>query len=954
MRSPNYAELVLLFLCTATTICFAFNLHDSKVMRCIEEERQALLKFRQGLLHSPELSWGTYEEDCCKWEGIKCSNRTGHVVTLDLSHKHLSGEISSSILGLQHLTYLDLSDNSFPILPKFIGSLTKLQYLNLSINYFSGTIPPQLGNLSNLISLDIGWNYMIIEDHNLDWLSHLSSLRHLDMSIVNLSKVVNWPDKVSTLPSLLEDLSISNCELSMLVPRTLINANCSSPLSLLDLSSNQLNSSKFPCLFKYTNSLVHLDLHVNEIQGPIPKALGNMMALVHLDLSDNYLEGIIPKALGNMVALVHLDFSSNKLEGSIPKALGNMVALVHLDLSYNKLEGAIPNLSKLSLLRELHLSQNQLNGSLDNVLGKLSKLQFLDLSFNSLKGVIIETHLSNLSSLNHLALSYNSDLSLKFSPDWVPPFHLDYIGLRSCKLGPAFPPWIQTQKNFSWLDISDAGISDTIPNWFWDLSFSIKLLDISTNQIIGTIPFEWFLARFQGSYAIDLSYNRFNGQLPQLNSDSLVLKLSNNLFHRTMTFICESDGSLINLDLSNNLLSGELPKCWPNLSLLNLANNNLSGRIPESFGENCWKYSSFTSLHFQNNNFIGELPVSLMNCSSLRLIDFGENKLSGRIPAWIGTSLLQLMVLRLPSNEFVGSIPLNLCQLTSLQILDISHNSISGTIPRCIYNFTAMAQKQNLEARSLDYDFFTLMHFDLQYFEKECVNTKGRHLEYEKILDLVKVIDLSSNILDGQIPREVTSLLGLIGLNLSRNLLTGIIPQNIGDLERLESLDLSSNYISGIIPPSLATLSFLSYLNLSNNNLSGSVPTGTQLQGFNASSYAGNRDLCGSPLQKKCLEDEATQDPKIGSTHQEQANSHERLWFYTSIAVGFVFGFWGVCGTLVLKSSWRHAYFQFLERMGDRIFVTIAIFVTWPHCWRTSKLVATMKTFSREHANMLS
>jgi EIX receptor 1/2 len=104
MRNPNYAESVLLFLCTATTICFAFNLHDSEVMRCIEEERQALLKFRQGLLYSPELSWGTHEEDCCKWEGIKCSNGTGHVVILDLSHKHLSGEISSSLLGLQHLT----------------------------------------------------------------------------------------------------------------------------------------------------------------------------------------------------------------------------------------------------------------------------------------------------------------------------------------------------------------------------------------------------------------------------------------------------------------------------------------------------------------------------------------------------------------------------------------------------------------------------------------------------------------------------------------------------------------------------------------------------------------------------------------------------------------------------------------------------------------------------------
>jgi EIX receptor 1/2 len=111
------------------------------------------------------------------------------------------------------------------------------------------------------------YDHWLIEDRNLDWVFHLSSLRHLDMSRVSLSKVVNWPDKVSMLPSLLEDLRLTNCLLSMPVPPTFINANCSSPLSLLDLSSNQLYSSIFPWLFKHTNSLVHLDLRFNEIQG---------------------------------------------------------------------------------------------------------------------------------------------------------------------------------------------------------------------------------------------------------------------------------------------------------------------------------------------------------------------------------------------------------------------------------------------------------------------------------------------------------------------------------------------------------------------------------------------------------------------------------------------------------------------------------------------------------------
>jgi EIX receptor 1/2 len=922
MRGP-YAELLLLFgllLCDIkTTLCFSLNLRNSKI-RCIEEERQALFRFKQGLQDNYGMlsSWVRHEEDCCKWKGIGCNNRTGHVVKLDLRGKvpfaiveyWLSGEISSSLLGLQHLTYLDLSVNDFHILPNFIGSFTKLQYLNLSWNSFSGTIPPQLGNLSSLISLDLSWNkYGLIKDHNLDWLIHLSSLRYLDMSYMNLSKVVNWLDKLNMLPSL-SDLRLSYCELSMPVPPVLSNAiNSSSPLSFLDLSSNHLNSSVFPWLFKYCNSLVHLDL------------------------------------------------SHNEIEGLLPKAFENMVALVHINLSFNKLEGAIPDLTKLSLLRELHLSNNQLNESLDNVLGKLSKLQALDVSFNFFKGVVTEAQLSNLSSLKHLGLSFNS-LSLNFTSNWVPPFHLNSIGLSSCKLGPAFPQWLQTQKNFSRLDISNARISDTIPNWFWDLSSNIVLLNISNNQIVGTIPLQWFLTKYIGSYVIDLSQNRFSGPLPHLNSDALLLNLSNNLFQGTITFKYETNrSSLYYLDLSNNLLFGVLPEYLENMTTLislNFANNNLSGRIPESFGRICSKDNHVRSLHFQNNSFSGELPVALMNCSLLKVIDFGENKLFGRIPTWIGTSLKYLVALRLPSNMFVGSIPLELCQLTSLQILDLSNNNISGTIPRCLKNFTAMAQKDLGNSYFLRYPLAFLVNYDFAheylalsrypYIEHAFVNTKGLHLDYSKILGLVKVINLSSNRLKGEIPREITSLVELIGLNLSGNLLTGIIPLSIGDLKGLDSLDLSSNHLSSVIPTSLATLSFLGYLNLSNNNLSGKIPTSTQLQSFSAYSYAGNKDLCGLPLMKRCLGDETPHGPQIGNTHRE-GNIQEHLWFYASIAIGFIVGFWGVCATLVLKSSWRHAYFQFLDRMGDKLYFTIAI--------NMAKVLRNFKTHCKVEVGML-
>ncbi|KAE8055542.1 hypothetical protein FH972_012375 [Carpinus fangiana] len=877
MRGPFAHELVLLLLglliCSAATVGFALNLDNYSKARCPEKERQALLKFKQGLIdnHGMLSSWRSHEEDCCKWKGVKCSNRTGHVVKLDLQGRDfhvdfpdipvpldipviradipsraLSGEISSSILGLQYLTYLDLSFNNFSIIPEFIGSLTNLQYLNLSNTFISTTIPPQLGNLSSLISLDLsGNNYLKIKDHNLDWLFHLSSLRYLNMSGVNLRKAVNWLDKVALLPSLL-DLRLSDCKLSMPFSPVLVNASSSSPLSLLDLSSNHLNSSIFPRLFKYSNSLTVLDLHDNELEGSIPKALGNMATLVHLDLSSNNLEGLSQRSREYGSSCSHLDLSSNKLEGTIPqtlenlhnlqvldlsgnhlngslaKGLGNMVALVCLDLSSNKLEGAIPQtLENLQNLQVLALSGNHLNGSLTKGVGKLSKLQVLDVSSNFLEGDITEEHLSNLFSLKELDLSFNS-VSLKLSPNWVPPFHLNTIKLSSCKLGPAFPQWLQTQNNFSWLDMSDVGISNAIPNWFWDLSSNIKFLNLAHNQITGTIPRSWFLTRSTGILKMDLSYNRFNGPLPQFHYDSTVLNLSNNLFEGSITSICETSESGFMyanfmvwsyLDLSNNSLSGELPNCWGQMSLivLNLGNNNFSGRIPDDI---CG--SKLATLQLHNNNFIGELPKSMIACSSLRVLDLGENRLSGRIPAWMGTSLPKLAALLLPSNLFMGRIPLQLCHLTSLQILDFSHNRITGTIPQCLNNFTFMAKAQG--SNGVIYAFSSgssNMSFATVYIDKLFVTWKEKYVEY------------------------------------------------------------------------------------------------------------------------------TAQNPQTGSKHGEgniakHTNSHDHLWFYTSIALGFIVGFWGVCGSLLLKSSWRHAYFRYLERIGDWLYVTIAV--------RKAKLLRNFKT----------
>ncbi|KAH9677433.1 Timeless family protein [Citrus sinensis] len=153
--------------------------------------------------------------------------------------------------------------------------------------------------------------------------------------------------------------------------------------------------------------------------------------------------------------------------------------------------------------------------------------------------------------------------------------------------------------------------------------------------------------------------------------------------------------------------------------------------------------------------------------------------------------------------------------------------------------------------------------------------------------------------------------------------LTGQITPKIGQLKSLDFLDLSRNQFFGGISSSLSRLSRLSVMDLSYNNLSGKIPSGTQLQSFNALTYAGN-ELCGLPLPNKCPTEESAPGPgKDNANTLEEEDQFITLGFYVSLILGFFVGFWGFCGTLLVKSSWRHHYYNFLP-------VKVLVFLTMP------------------------
>ncbi|XP_050109735.1 receptor-like protein EIX1 isoform X1 [Malus sylvestris] len=941
-RVMRVGSLVSFLLCIAS---FTVSLCKGDLyVPCKEHERQALLLFKKDL-DDPSImlsSWGG-ASDCCNWIGVACDNLTGHVHELHLAGNYdqetgeehgLGGNVNPSLLNLKHLSYLNLSYNNFEGLqiPSFLGSLKGLRYLDLSYAGFNGTIPHQLGNLSSLRYLDLSHNFGSMVE-NLKWLSGLSLLKHLDMSFVDLTNASHWL-QANTLPSLLVELHLSSCELYH-IPSGIANLTS---LKVLYLHRNHFNST----IPKWLYGLGHLEflfLSQNAFHGEISSSLGNLTALVDLKLRSNQLEGEIPNSLGNLCKLTAIDLSSNNFWGRVSAIFESLSRcssgqIYYLDLLDNNFSGHLSNqLESFKNLRYLYLSNNSISGPVPVSLGNLSLLEELAIDNNSFEGVISEVHFTNLTRLINFFANENS-LTLKTSPDWLPPFQLSILTLSSLHLDPSeLPAWLKSQKHLSALNMSNTGISGTIPIWFWNIySNGAYFVDLSRNQLSGEVPnivsANWpKQQRFDPQVSgilIDLRSNQFNGSLPLVSSALSTLDLSNSSFSGTLShLLCDRSDvpkNLLVLHLGNNLLTGEIPDCrlhWPNLTVVNLEDNNLMGKIPSSIGD----LLSLRSLHLRNNKLSGELPVSLQNCEQLLLLDLGGNKFAGSFPIWFGQSLV---VLSLRSNQFHGAIPYKLCSLTNLQILDLAHNNISGTIPRCFQNLSSMANTFSSEGPTsiqfLDASFFGFGLFGESYTETAVFVTKGREVNYNTMLRLVASLDLSNNMLTGEIPEALTSLISLQTLNLSDNLLTGRIPSKIGDMRMLESLDLSVNQLCGEVSPSISNLTFLNYLNLSYNNLIGQIPKGTQLQSFDMSSYAGNK-LCGPPLEECHSTKEAM--PPVGDEKHGEGHLLEDGGFYLSLGLGFAFGFWIVLGSLLSNLPWSNALSQFQNIIVKKLYVVI-------------------------------
>ncbi len=755
----------------------------------------ALYKATDGPNWENNANWLT-EQDPSTWHGVSLHN--GRVTALVLAENNLSGTIPRELGQLADLEWLNLRWNELtgPI-PKELGQPTNLTQLSLELNELTGPIPSELGRLTRLTKLDLGWNELtgsIPKE-----LGRLTDLKELDLGLNQLTGPI--PSELVRLTNLTE-LDLARNELTGPIPKELGQLT---NLTRLRLYGNELTGTIPSELGQLTN-LTELDLENSQLTGPIPAELGQLTNLTELDLSVNRLTGPIPAELGQLTNLTRLILYGNQLTGGIPPELGRLTKLQNLSLTKNQFSGGIsPELGKLTNLHSLFLSDNPLNGTIPKELGQLINLDLLYLSRNKLTGEI-PPELGQLTNLTELALSWNS-------------------------LNGGIPPELGQLTNLRSLDLSVNSLNGPIPAELGQLT-RLKYLRLWVSGLIGEIPPE--LGQLTELETLDLSWNNnLTGPIPPELGKLSKLRV---------------------LDLDLNDLTGSIPRELGQLAgieSLDLSDNDLTGPIPSELGQ----ITYLTQLLLNSNDLTGPIPAELARLTNLELLWLGNNQFAGPIPPELG-QLTSLTELKLGGNELLGTIPPELGQLTSLTELKLGGNELLGTIPpelgqltnlRTLYLYGNEELTGPLPQSFLGLD---LRHFEFQGTQV-CIPATAEFQEWlEGIPDKIVTAECAFPERDAL----VALYNGADGPNWTNrtNWLStptlgewyGVTADADGHVTRL---DLQKNNLRGTIPHQLGQLTHLNTLNLASNAaLLGPVPVGLTRLSLDSLALDGTQ-LCAPP-----------------------------------------------------------------------------------------------------------
>lgn len=235
--------------------------------------------------------------------------KTGGWPGINLSNNDMPS-LPPEIAELTHLISLDLSRNQLTRLPPEITRLSKLNSLDLSGNELT-SVPPEIASLTSLTSLDLRFN-------------QLTSLPPEIAKLTNLTKLYLNGNDLTTLPPEIVKLT---------------------KLTELDLTYNEFRS--LPLAITELINLTYLAFEKPRtyILPNRPK-VGNRLTT-------------LPPEIARLTNLTHLYVGAVRLR-SLPLELTGLRHLIELDLSYNNLTSVPPEITRLTNLKFLDLSGNPL------------------------------------------------------------------------------------------------------------------------------------------------------------------------------------------------------------------------------------------------------------------------------------------------------------------------------------------------------------------------------------------------------------------------------------------------------------------------------------------------------------------------------------------------------------------------------------------------------------------
>ena len=400
------------------------------------------------------------------------------------------------------------------------------------------------------------------------------------------------------------------------------------------------------------------DGHVDQLKldgffldGPIPASIGNLTELTWLDLSSNRITGPLPQEMFLMKKLQVLRLESQVLPQTASEGkrtlLTELPAKIDLPeltmflLNNNGLQGALPSDVNMPKVQWVLLHDCRFTGSIPQAWFNLPKVQYLYLHNNQFDGKVSEVW-GNMPELKDLFLNGNKQLEGSIPASIAQCKNLLQLNLQNTRMGGTLPEEIGELSALKALVLSNANFSGTLPKSLENLT-NLTLLGLGNNHFSGKLP---NLSKLTELATLELSVNDFEDTFPAWLGDLRKLRqvymakcgLSGQLLPE-LAPVSPDDGeddgkgikSLLELDLSLNNLSGEIPARWSglrDLTVLILEGNQLTG---EPF-KVLLKLDKISNLLLSDNNFSGTITGTFDGrMPHIAQINLANNHFSGAI-----------------------------------------------------------------------------------------------------------------------------------------------------------------------------------------------------------------------------------------------------------------------------------------------------------------------------------